>query len=155
MILDPSHIQKLDFFRFKTHLTHKNSIFFEFLTHLTHTNSIFSDSGPISHTQTRVSQILDPSHTQKLDFFRVLYPSHIQKLDFLKFWIHLTYKNSPTKLEMTQKHSITALNAPELFEKTHKPLMKISYNNHPRGIVPESNSSQKVSKNAQNDPKTL
>ena len=48
--------------------------------------------------------------------------------------------------KMTQKRSRTAQNAPKLFEINHKPQIKISYDNHPRGIVRESNSRPKVSR---------
>ena len=66
-------------------------------------------------------------------------------------------------LKMTQKRFGTAQYAPKLFEINHKPKMKISYNNHPRGTVPEFSRvkmsskllemTQKRSETAQNAPK--
>ena len=64
-------------------------------------------------------------------------------------------QKSPKMPKMSQNRSKTAQNTPKSFKKNHEPPMKTSYNNHPRGIVPESNSSPEVSKNAQNYPKSL
>ena len=64
------------------------------------------------------------------------YTSRSRHVNTLKMW-----------LEKVVRPRI-AQNGPNFFSKKLKRVKKVSYNNHPRGIVQESNSSEKVSENA-------